>query len=329
MLKISSSKSILFALAFDGQGSATYLQNNEISDAIKSENLAWVHMNADSPSSREWLKKEANYLDDLILDALLDSETRPRILEFKEGILIILRGVNLNKGNNNPEDMISIRLWIDRYRIISLELRNLIAVNDIVTSLEHGNGPKNSGEFIAKLIQQLFSRMNPILTTLNEDADNIEEQVMENPNYKDREEIVSIRKQAIVFRRYMLPQREVIQALLLLELPWLEKMHRRYIQEAYNRVQRYIEDLDTIRERSQIIKDELTNSLSNQMNKNLYILSLIAAIFLPLNFLTSLLGINIGGIPGATNDNAFWIFTLALGILISIQFWLFRKLKWI
>ena len=171
--------------------------------------------------------------------------------------------------------------------------------------------------------------MNPVLTALNEDTDDVEEQIMENPNYNDRETIVTIRKQAIVFRRYILPQRAVIQNLINSELHWLDKANKRHIKETYNDIQRYIEDLDTIRERSQIIKDELTNSLSARINKNLYVLSLIAATFLPLGFLTGLLGVNVGGIPGANNDKAFWIFTFSLIMLVSLQIWLFRKFKWI
>ncbi len=324
----NESKFVLFSWVFNNQGGGSEVQLNEINSNLKSKTLTWVHVNADDPNTRRWLKEEVTYLDDLILDALLDNDTRPRILEFQEGILMILRGANLNKGDD-PEDMISIRLWIDKYRIISLEFRNVITVRDILANLKMGKGPKNSGEFITKLCSQLFKRMNPVLIALNEDTDNIEEQVMENPNYNERETIVTIRKQAILFRRYILPQREVLQNLINSELHWLDKVNKRYLQETYNDVQRYIEDLGAIRERSQIIKDELTNALSDRINKNLYVLSLIATTFLPLGFLTGLLGINVGGIPGANNDKAFWIFTFSLIILISLQIWLFRKFKWI
>ena len=157
-------------------------------------------MNAGNPGTRQWLKKEASYLDDLILDALLDSETRPRIMEFKEGVLMIMRGVNLNKGDD-PEDMLSIRLWVDQYRIISLEIRGGNAAYDILNKLKMGQGPKNSGDFVVSLSSHLLKRMDPVLINLNEDTDNIEEQVIEDPKYNEREIIVTIRKQAILFRR--------------------------------------------------------------------------------------------------------------------------------
>ena len=91
---------------------------------------------------------------------------------------------------------------------------------------------------------------------------------------------------------------------------------------------RYVEELDAIRERAQIVKDELANMIADRLNKNTYILSVIAAIFLPLGFLTGLLGVNIGGIPGVNSPIAFAVFCLLLTILVAVQVIIFRKLKW-
>ena len=65
-----------------------------------------------------------------------------------------------------------------------------------------------------------------------------------------------------------------------------------------------------------------------RLNKNMYILSVISAIFLPLGFLTGLLGINVGGIPGAENVDAFWIFSGGLVTLVIGLLSLFKVLKW-
>jgi len=78
-----------------------------------------------------------------------------------------------------------------------------------------------------------------------------------------------------------------------------------------------------VRGRAQIVKDELVTGLSDRLNKNMYMLSVVAAIFLPLGFLTGLLGINVGGIPGADNEAAFWIFMGILALIILIQVWFF------
>ncbi|MBT3807109.1 MAG: hypothetical protein HOG03_21300 [Desulfobacula sp.] len=72
------------------------------------------------------------------------------------------------------------------------------------------------------------------------------------------------------------------------------------------RTARFVQDIESARDRALISQEEIKSRTSNQMNKAIYILSIITAIFLPLSLLTGLLGINVGGIPGAENKWAFF-----------------------
>lgn len=318
---------ILHALQFDGEGGASLIDEDKIGAALATGKTNWVHLDANLPETRQWLEANLSVSDELIVEALLVQESRPRILTYDEGTIIILRGVNLNE-DAHPEDMVSIRLWIYGNNIISVRLRRLKAVIDIRERLENGHGPKNAGDFVTSLIARLFERMEPVLQSLDDQLDELEEQVMENPDAEDRQAITTLRKQAILFKRYITPQRDVISALRNAELDWLDLPHKRKLMESLDRVTRYVEDLDATRERGQIIKDELANALSDRMNKNLYMLSVVAAVFLPLGFLTGLLGINVGGIPGADLPTAFLIFCGMLIVVVIFQIALFKKLKW-
>jgi zinc transporter len=318
---------ILHACAINGKGGAKPLEGEALTKHLQSDDLAWVHLDAAHPDTRDWLQENLNYLDPIILDALLADETRPRVMEINDGLLMILRGMNFNE-NASPEDMISIRVWADPHRIVTLRRRRLKAVVDIKEKLDEGRGFKDTGHFIAQLTTRLFERMEPVMAELDERVDDIEEKILENPDPKEREEIIDIRKKAIIFRRYIAPQKDVMSYLRLTELPLVSAHNKRHLQESLDRVTRYVEDLDAIRERSQIVKDELANMLSDRLNKNLYILSVISAIFLPLGFFTGLMGINIGGMPGVDNENAFWIFSGVLTIMVAIQMFIFKKLKW-
>ena len=318
---------VLLAYTF-ANGKAEQLNGNAIANQIKStEHLSWVHMDANHPETKSWLEKEAEYLDPFIIEALLADETRPRMTQIDKGVLLILRGVNLNK-DANPEDMVSIRLWIDEYRIISVRRRRLKAISDIDEKIKAGKIPENAGHFICMLTSRLFERMEPVLSELDELTDDVEEQVLEDVDSSLRKSIINVRKQAIIYRRYMAPQKDAIGQLRMSDIEWLQDTHRRQLQESHNHVTRYVEDLDAIRERAQIVKDELANILSDRLNKNMYVLSVIAAIFLPLGFLTGLLGINVGGIPGTESDSAFWLFSGILVAIVAVQVFIFKKLKW-
>ncbi|WP_407649163.1 CorA family divalent cation transporter [Devosia algicola] len=69
--------------------------------------------------------------------------------------------------------------------------------------------------------------------------------------------------------------------------------------------------------------------LAESSNKTLYVLAIISAIFLPLAFLTGLLGVNVGGMPGVDNQNAFWIFCGIMVALLGLELFIFRLLKWL
>ncbi len=318
---------ILYAFQINPDGSGTSIASSSLSEVVKSPALSWVHLDARNKKAREWLGREIAYLDSLIIEALLAEETRPRMVEHGDGLLLILRGMNFNL-DADPEDMVSLRLWIDPYRIISIQRRPVKAVEDIAAGLTAGKGPKNSGEFLFLLTHQLFERMQPVLDNLEQRTDTLEEEIIESPEVEERQKIIELRKEAIIYKRYLLPQRDVLIGLRSSPLPWIEALHKRQLQETLDRVIRYIEDLDSLRERTQIIKDELVNMLSDRMNHNMYVLSVIAAIFLPLHFMTGLLGMNVAGIPGAENPLAFWIFLLIVAGVVGLQIAVFKKMKW-
>ncbi len=318
---------LLHALELTPTGESKPLADGDLSAALKDEKLVWLHFDGSNREGAQYLEQIFPSLDAITLSALFAGETRPRFLEHDKGTLLILRGVNLNE-NEEPEDMISIRVWLENNNIITARRRRLRAVQDIVERTATGKGPRSTGEFITMLTSRLFDRMEPTFLEMENRLDLIEERVIESPDSEDRLAISELRKEAILFRRYMSPQRDVISYLRLADRPWLDVTNKRKLQENLDRVTRYIEDLDTIRERAQIVKDELANALSDKMNKNLYMLSVIAAIFLPLGFLTGLLGINVGGIPGTDNQAAFYIFCGILTVVVAIQLFIFRKMKW-
>ena len=328
MTQLDEGDFILFSYEFDGKGGCKPLQGREIDKKIKAKQLAWAHLDANSSQTATWLRENVDYLDSIIIDALLAEETRPRITFFDKGAMVILRGMNLQE-NAEPEDMISIRLWIDESRIISMRRRPLKAVQDVRDALENGKGPKDAAGFLAFLAQKLFERMQPILFDLTDQIDDAEESLIEGPTREDRLAVNDIRRKALIFKRYISPQKDVMMALRNSDQDWINQTAQRRFQENQDRLTRYLEDLDSIRERAQIIKDEYTTIISDKMNKNTYALSLIAGIFLPLGFLTGLLGINVGGMPGVDNDMAFWI-VVGLCVLSGLGFiGLFKLLKWL
>ena len=316
------------ALLLDGKGSAKELSYEEINGtSLPNNGILWVHFDYSSEIAKDWIRNKSG-IDSVAMDALLTEETRPRTTILNDSFLIALRGVNLNP-NSKPEDMVSIRLFVSTNLIITTKRRNLLSVDEIINCLKNGNGPKSSSEFLNELTYRVTSRMEGVIDELEDRTDSLEESLIESNDSKFRSELLSIRRETIILRRYLFPQKEAMSKLYHDKVTWLTEYEKIELRETNDQLMRYIEELDTIRDKVALIQEELSNKLSEQMNKKMYVLSIISVIFLPLTFLTGLLGINVEGIPGARNEMAFFIFVVILIAIASFQLVIFKKKKWI
>lgn len=324
---MDSSPDLICAYTFDGHGSGRPLDWDGLRAYRADEGWLWVHLQRDAPGSRKWLERESG-LDEILCDALLSSESRPRCESYGEGLLISLRGVNLNPGAD-PEDMVALVLWAEAGRVISVRRRRIMAVDSVRASIDAGRAPITAGDFLATLAEGLVERVGPVVDALEEQVADLEEDIIANRTDGIRLRLAELRRAAIALRRYIGPQREAMSRLLTQQADWISPTDRRWLREVADRITRYVEDLDAARERAQIVQEELAARVSEQINRNMYVLSIVAAVFLPLGLLTGYLGINVGGIPGTDWRWAFAIVGVGILVVAGLELWLFRKLKWI
>ncbi|MGI2257967.1 zinc transporter ZntB [Shewanella sp. GXUN23E] len=320
------SKSFVFNLLINPQtGEAKELSQDELQQWQPDQGILWLHMNYRNPDAQKWLKQAGLSLTDT--QTLLAPDTRPKVEATAERILMTLRGINLNP-ESDPEDMVAVRLYADTGRIITSSDRKVKSIGELAEHLLLGKGPTTPGSFILELCHRLTLRKVNMVTELEDKLADQEEAVLQSNSGSPRAELAELRRQVIAIRRYLAPQKEaffnVINTPSMMTVE--EKTHMR---EIYNTLLRVIEDLDSIRDRAMVTQEELANQMTEQLNKRLYFLSLITAIFLPLGFLTGLLGVNIGGIPGVDDPHAFGWFTLGLLTLIFIQLGLLYRFRWL
>lgn len=323
---MSDDDGLLCAYALDGKGGARELDWDGIAES-GSEGFLWVHLHLDGAHARQWLSAQSK-LPEVAIDALQYEDVRPRCTPLGQGLLVTLRGVNLNPGAD-PEDMVAVRIYVDERRAVTVRRRRLMAVQDIRDELAAGRGPRNAGEFVVDLSKRLVERMGPVISDLDDNVDSMEDRSLTDAHASLRKELWSLRRVAIALRRYVAPQREAMMRMAGERTPWIDVECGQRLREVADRITRYVEDLDAARERAAIVQEELDTRLSEQMNRNTYILSVIAAIFLPLGLLAGLLGINVGGIPG---DKSHWGFTIVVvGVVFIgiVEYLILRRLKWV
>lgn len=324
---MAEDKGLRFALSLDGQGSGRPLDWSTLANWTAESGTLWVHLNREQEQVHRWLRGQSG-LSRHACDALLAEETRPRCTALPGGLLLILRGINLTPGAA-PEDMISLRVWAEPHRLISVRLRHVDAVTAMREEIEAGTGARTTGEIISGLCRHLIEGIGPVIAELEDQVDEIEEAVVESADAETRDRLAAVRRQVILLRRYIAPQREALARLGTEPAAPLEESDRVALRETTDRISRHVEALDAVRERAALIHDHISAQLADQMTRGMYILSIVAAIFLPLSLLTGLLGINVGGIPGAEHPLGFALVALVLVVLIAAEVALLRWLRFL
>ncbi|SBN34172.1 Zinc transport protein ZntB (fragment) [Klebsiella pneumoniae] len=139
----------------------------------------------------------------------------------------------------------------------------------------------------------------------------------------------TLRRRSAGLRRYLAPQRDIYSQLARYKLSWFVEDDADYWNELNNRLTRNLEELELIRERISVLQEAESRRITERMNRTMYLLGIITGFFLPMSFVTGLLGINVGGIPGADAPHGFWLACLLIGGVATFQWWVFRRLRWL
>lgn len=290
--------------------------------------FSWIHADGWRGDAREIVSR-CDHMPEAALSALLAQETRPRCTLMAHGALINLRGLGA-EDDDEGDPLVSIRLWAEHARVISVSYRPLAAIDPVMQRMLAG-AIHDPGDLIAAFAQEITEALDPDIAQLGDNLDEIESALSDNGAAEVRREVSEIRATAISYRRFIAPQRQALERLSAADAPWLHPDDRLHLQEAADRCARMAEELEAVRERSALAHEELTDLRAEQMNRQALIISVVALVFLPLTFLTGLLGMNVNGIPFAQEAWAFGgvvavcvVMAAAIGGWFAATHWLKR-----
>ena len=293
----------------------------EEAEAYSGPGFLWLHLHGRDEEDLEILRRQP-HIPDVAASALIASETRPRCDRIDYGAIVNLRG----PGENDPADsdrLVSIRLWVHDTRVTSVSRRRMTATAEVMRQFEAGK-LQDPGDLVAAYARTISQQLDPQVAALGDCLDEVESDLEDPKNlYRYRSEITRIRSEAISFRRFVAPDRDALLTLADYDFEWLSEDDRIHIREAANKFARMAEELEAVRERAALLHEQITDLRAEHLDQRGLEISVVAFIFLPLTFITGLLGMNVEGIPFARHPFAFWgvvIFCILVSIAVALYF---------
>ena len=322
---------LINAFEMHPDGSASPLKWEALKDGIPTiaeDRFLWVHLDWMGEGVRDWLINIAG-IDPTIADTLSTRGTRPSVFFYDPGYTLNLRGVNLN-AENDPADMISVRFWVTNNMVLTLRNQSLKAFDDIREMIARHDAPRSIDDFVLTIAERLAFRVENIVLGIEEEVETIEddqETIAEGKTLPLRKRGADIRHQLSRLRRHLAPQRDALANFVEQKPAWSDKRFKRRARALTDKTVRLVEEFDTLRERIQIVNEHLMAIDTEQMNRTMYWLTVIAGLFLPISFVTGLLGINVGGIPASDNPLGFTTVVIILVAITAFEIWLFKRMR--
>lgn len=288
--------------------------------------LVWLVLDGRDPAVKDWINAQRD-IPHIARSALLASETRPRSDTIGQGAIINLRGLG-KTPEDDPDALVSLRFWAETGRVILVTMRSPTALEHIVDRFLSGE-ILDPGDLLSAFADAITSGLDPDVADLGDALDDCELRVEFANIHPTRREVMRVRARAIAYRRFVSPQRQALVQLAVAQIEWLDEDDRLHLREAADRVARMAEELESVRERAALMHEELTDRRSEQMDARGLLISIVALVFLPLTFITGLLGMNVEGIPYANNRWAFWSVTGMCLFLATLVLGWFVRAHWI
>ena len=334
-LSAGTEPGLRFAAVIHPDGSTHDMNWRFISAWRPEDGFLWIHMERDDPTAQRWMREESG-IDPLVAESLLDEDSRPRVQDIDDDMLVVLRGVNraapgLASTDSDRTQLVPVHIWAEAMRCISIRDKDhtLDALRDIRRAMLLGKGPRTTGALLALITEKIVDHLGELIDELEESLSDIEDRICAGFDPGLRLEISTFRRRIIQLRRYLSPQRDALYRLQHDDASWLDENARYRIRDVSDKLSRHIDDIDEMRSRATILNEDFTNMLNERAIGASNRLTALAALVLPPSLVAAMLGMNIGGIPGSESQDAFvWLCAIIVVMTLTIA-GILRWLKWL
>jgi len=187
----------------------------------------------------------------------------------------------------------------------------------------------NSGYLLYALLDALVDAVFPLLDAYAERIDRIETRILTKPDDTIIHDVHDLKRELMLLRREAWPLRELIRSILDQDTTLMDDQTRLFLRDVGDHAVAVIELVETYRELTTGLADAWLGMMSHRMNEVMKVLTIVAALFIPISFLAGVFGMNFDDIPGLHHPAAFVLFCLTcLGVVVTMLLW-FKRRGWL
>lgn len=256
-------------------------------------------------------------LHPLVLEDILNTGQRPKVDDYGDYMYIVARAVEVDPKTVDVSSE-QISLVIGRNFVLTFQERRTGLFDPIRQRLRADRSRMRSlgFDYLAyALLDALVDRYFVVLEAITDRAEELEDQVLHSASPALLSRINHFKRETVDLRRAMWPMREVVNQLIRGDTRFFRAETQPYLRDIYDHTVHVIESLDALRDLIGDMLDVYLTSVSNRLNVEVRILTVITIIFMPATLISGIFGMNFQSMPLTERPNGFW---LAIGLMLTV-----------
>jgi len=295
------------------------------------DSVTWI--NIDGVHNTDIIEKIGEYfgLHPLVMEDIGNTTQRPKIEDFDEYMFFVIK--MLYYDNNNEElGVEQVSLVLGDNFVISFQEREGDVFDSVRERLEKGKGrirKMGSDYLLYSLIDAVVDNYFSVLEKMGDRIEELEEDIVERTAPESLRNIHKSKKDMILLRRSVWPLREVVNSLTRDKTALISANVIIYFRDVYDHTIQVIDTVETFRDMLSGLHDTYLSSISNKMNEIMKVLTMFAAIFIPLTFIAGIYGMNFHFMPEL---NWRWGYFTVWGVFLLVggtMLFYFKRKKWL
>jgi magnesium transporter len=293
----------------------TALDRPQIEDLLRRDEFFWLDLENPSEDDLAALQEVFGF-HPLTIEDNRKFGQRPKLENFGQYAFVVFYGARLE---GDRVAMTEMHLFMSGSYVISIHREPCDELRELRSKFEHDQ--KRGEQFILyKIFDALTDSFFPVLATIDEQIDVIENEIVQHPTDEQLQTIFGLKRDLVAMRRVVTPQRDLFARAIedIQDLPGLEPANHDYFRDVYDHLIRISDQVDSYRDLLTSAMDVYLSTVSNRVNQVMKQLTIIATIFLPLTFVTGFYGQNFAWLVKHIDTfSAFLVFGIG-GLLVPI-----------
>jgi magnesium transporter len=270
----------------------------------------------------------------LALEDVVSVHQRAKVEQYGQQIFIVARMANA--GERIETEQLSI--FLGRNYVLTFQESQGDCFDPVRERIRKAGGKiRHAGpDYLAyALLDAFIDNCFPVLEVYGERLEGLEDEVIVNPERQVIAQIHEAKRDLLTLRRAVWPLREALNSLARESTPLITDETRLYLRDCYDHTVQIIDLLENYRDVASSLMEVYLSSVSNRLNEIMKILTIFTTIFIPLNFIAGIYGMNFHSesSPWSMPElRWYWGYPFALALMAALalgMLFYFRRKGWI